>query len=181
MFAVLTTDQKGAIAELAIAKTALEFGVGVYVPVTAGERYDMIFDIQGRLVRVQCKWAARHEDVIVVRCYRTRRNRDGLLNRRYTAEEIDAYAAYCADLGKCYFLPFADFAGRRNIQLRLRPARNNQRLRINWAGEFEFAATLGRLGAVAQLGERESGRLEVTGSSPVGSTSELRQLPELSF
>ena len=41
--------------------------------------------------------------------------------------------------------------------------------RVNWAEEYEFAATLGVPGAVAQLGERERGTLEVTGSSPVGS------------
>ena len=41
---------------------------------------------------------------------------------------------------------------------------------MNWAKDFEFAATLGRFGAIAQLGERVSGRDEVAGSSPAGST-----------
>jgi hypothetical protein len=31
--------------------------------------------------------------------------------------------------------------------------RPDQRLRINWADDFDFAAKLKRLGAVAQLGE----------------------------
>jgi PD-(D/E)XK endonuclease len=39
---VLTTDQKGGAAELAIAHAAAELGVGVLKPLTDGERYDLI-------------------------------------------------------------------------------------------------------------------------------------------
>jgi hypothetical protein len=39
----LSTDQKGAIAELAIAHAALKLGVDVYRPVAEGGRYDLIF------------------------------------------------------------------------------------------------------------------------------------------
>ena len=72
---------------------------------------------------------------------------------------------------KCYFLPFDVVAGQRTIRLRLGPTLNNQRLGIRWAKDFEFGATLSRLGAVAQLGERLAGSQKATGSSPVGSTS----------
>ena len=88
----------------------------------------------------------------------------------YSAEEIDAFAAYCHELDRCYFLPFEIFPGRRAIHLRLAPARNNQRARVNWAKDFEFAATLGPHGAIAQLGERRAGSAKVAGSSPAGST-----------
>jgi PD-(D/E)XK endonuclease len=167
---MLTTDQKGAVAELAIATAAADLGVGVWRAYTV-ERYDLIFDLRPGLLRVQCKWAARHGDVIVVRCYRNRRNRNGLLRQFYSPHDIDAYAAYCAEVRKCYLLPIGEFTNRIAIQLRLEPAKNNQNLRINWAKDYEFAATLGRGGAIAQLGERVSGRDEVAGSSPAGSTS----------
>ena len=88
----------------------------------------------------------------------------------YSADEIDAFAAYCAEVDECYFLPIDAFARRRNIQLRLAPTKNNQAQRINWAKDYEFAATLGPLGAVAQLGEHLAGSQKATGSSPVGST-----------
>lgn len=153
---MLTSDQKGAVAELAIAKAAADLGIGVWGPYTV-ERYDLIFDLRPGLVRVQCKWATRHGDIVSVRCYRNRRNRDGLLRQYYSAEEIDAYAAYCPDVDRCYFLPIESFANRIAIQLRLAPAKNNQNVRINWAKDYEFAATLGAQGAVAQLGERRAG------------------------
>jgi hypothetical protein len=155
---MLTTDQKGAIAEMGIAWHATNLGVDVYKPVAEGGRCDLIFDLRERLWRVQCKWASRHGDVLVVRCYSARRAREGLRKRLYTAEEIDAFAAYCAELDRCFFLPLERFRGKGTIQLRLAPSRNNQRLGVNWADEFDFMATLAQpQGAVAQLGERLAG------------------------
>jgi hypothetical protein len=168
----MTTDQKGAIAELAIALAAVRPGIDVYRPVAEGGRYDLIFEIDDRLWRVQGKWAPRHGDVVVVRCYSSRRTREGLLRRIYAPGEIDAFAAYCPQLNRCYFLPYALFESRTEVALRVAPTRNNQNRGVNWASQYEFEATLGREGAVAQLGERESGTLEVTGSIPVGSTLE---------
>jgi PD-(D/E)XK nuclease superfamily protein len=168
---MLTTDQKGNVAEACIAAAAVKFGVEVYRPMGEGQRYDLIFDMGSRLLRVQCKWTTRYNDILIVRCYSTRRIAgDKIITRRYTEDEIDAVAAYCDELDRCYLLPVELWSGRRQLHLRLAPSRNNQLRRINWAKDYEFAARLEGLGAVAQLGERQSGRLEATGSSPVGST-----------
>jgi hypothetical protein len=154
---MLTTDRKGAIAEMGIAWHAFMLGVDVYKPIAEGGRCDLIFDL-GELWRVQCKWARRRDDVLLVQCCSNRRAREGLRRRLYSADEIDAFAAYCAELDRCFFLPFARFPGRSSIQLRLAPTRNNQKLGINWADEYDFTATLAQpLGAVAQLGERRAG------------------------
>jgi hypothetical protein len=153
---MLSTDQKGTIAELAIARQAAEIGIGVWSAYTV-ERFDLIFDLRPELIRVQCKWACRYDDIVIVRCYSNRRNRDGLLRRLYSADDIDAFAAYCAKLDQCYFLPLESFAGRTSIQLRLAPTKNNQQAGVNWAKDFEFAATLRPRGAIAQLGERLAG------------------------
>ena len=166
---MLTTDQKGAIAESAIVHAAIKLGVGVFKPLLDGERYDLIFDLRPRLIRVQCKWAMRNGEVIIVRCYSARRTAGGLVSRRYTQNEIDAFAAYCADTDRCYYLPIEAFP-RRAIQLRLAPTRNNRALGVNWARDYEFAATLPTPGAIAQLGERLAGSQKVAGSSPAGST-----------
>jgi hypothetical protein len=167
---MLTTDQKGAIAEAAITLEAIKLGVEVYRPAAEGGRFDMIFVLESRLVRVQCKWAPRIGDAVVVRLYSSRRARDGLRRRIYTADEVDAFAAYCPDNGRCYLIPFGAIAARAQILLRLEPTRNNQHELVNWAKDYEFAATLRRYGAIAQLGERRHGMAEVVGSSPTGST-----------
>jgi hypothetical protein len=153
----MTTNQKGAIAETAIVLAAMKLGIGVFKPLTDGERYDLIFRIGSELVRVQCKTAVKVGHGLKVPCYSARRCRDGFLKRPYTAEETDAIAAYSRELDRCYYLPLSRFKRRTYIQLRLAPTRNNQRHRINWARDFEFAVTLGAYGAVAQLGERRAG------------------------
>ena len=49
------TTLKGAIAEAAIMAAAVELGVVVLRPMIEGRRYDLVFDIDHRLFRVQCK------------------------------------------------------------------------------------------------------------------------------
>jgi hypothetical protein len=138
---VLTTDEKGAIAEAEIAAAAIRHGLGVARPL-APRRYDLVFDTCMRLLRVQCKWASLLGDVVVVRCRSSRRGRAGYIRRDYMSSEVDAIAAYCGDLDKCLWLPMERFEARSAIQLRLVPARNNQQMNINDAGAFDFDATL---------------------------------------
>jgi hypothetical protein len=170
MLSMLTTDQKGVLAEQAIVFEALKLGAGVFQPL-GDERYDLILDLRPDLLRVQCKWATRSGDVVQIRTRRCRRGPEGLIHRAYKLGEIDAVAAYCADLEQCYLLPLEMSVGRAMVQLRLAPSKNNQHLRINWARDFEFGATLAKLnGPIAQLGERLSGTQKVAGSIPAGST-----------
>jgi PD-(D/E)XK nuclease superfamily protein len=122
---VLTTDQKGAVAEAAIAHAAIELGFGVSRPL-ADERYDFIFDLRPRLLRIQCKWALRYGDVVIIRCHRLRRTAAGLFRRLYEAAEVDAFAASCAELRRCYFSPIEESPLQKEIRLRLSPTRNNQ-------------------------------------------------------
>ena len=148
----------------------MHLGIDVYRPLNDGTRCDLIFDLAGKLMRVQVKWAHLSGDVLIIRCYRCRRTKAGLLTRSYTANEVDAFAAYSMDLDKCFFLPFEVMQGRNTVQLPLAPSKNNQQAGINWAEAYEFGATLSQFGAVAQLGERLRGTQEVGGSSPPGST-----------
>ncbi len=103
---MLSTNQKGAIAEAAIVHAAVAASIGVFRPVM-DERYDLIFDVRPRLLRVQCKWAVYARGVVAVRCYSCRRRANGLFRRTYTEDEIDALAAYCLELDQCYLLLIA--------------------------------------------------------------------------
>jgi hypothetical protein len=135
---MLSTNQKGAIAETAIMHHAVRLGIEVYRPVVEGGRYDLIFGLDSGLLRIQCKWAARKGDVVVVNCISCRRGREGFVRRRYTADEIDAFAAYCVDVDRCFILPIAEFPAQGAIQLRLGPTRNNQKAGINWADDYDL-------------------------------------------
>ena len=121
---MLTTNQKGAVAEAAIALEAIKLGIGVYRPL-GDERCDFIFDLHPRLMRVQCKWASRRGGVIVVQLYSARRTAGGVRRMYYSPTEIDAFAAYAPDTGRCYFAEFAQIGVRQALNLRLEPAKNN--------------------------------------------------------
>src|SRR5688500_9708287 len=89
----MTTDQKGAIAEKAVVLAAIKLGVEVYRPVAEGGRCDLILGLEGRLVRLQCKWASYRNGVLTILCYTFRRTRDGYRKTTYCASEVDAVAA----------------------------------------------------------------------------------------
>lgn len=168
---VLTTDQKGNLAEQAVVLAAARAQLAVLRPVGEGSRYDLVFDLGSRLIRVQCKWAPRRGEVVVVRCQSCRRGPDGQMWRPYTAEQVDAIAAYCPEVDACYFIPITRVEGSRQIQLRLTPARNAQRGAIAWAHDYEFSKVdWSAFGAVAQLEERRRGTPKAGGSSPPSST-----------
>jgi hypothetical protein len=157
------TTQKGALAEAAIALEATRLGFVVLRPMTEGRRYDLVIDMGPRLLRVQCKWARRTGNVLVIKTSTQRLTPNGYVQTTYCTEEIDGIAAYCDELKRCFYLPIAMASGRRGFHLRLAPAANNQQMAINWASHHEF-------GAIAQLGERLAGSQKVVGSSPTSST-----------
>jgi prevent-host-death family protein len=137
---------KGNVAELKIAAEATRLGVPVLRPMTEHERYDMVFELGTRLLRVQCKWASVSGDVIAVATGGNRLTPRGYVRSTYGRQEIDAIAVYCGGLDQCYLLPIELVAGRYLIHLRLAAAKNGQRACLNWAADYELA------GAVAQLG-----------------------------
>jgi PD-(D/E)XK endonuclease len=164
---VLSTNEKGGIAETAIAAAATKLGISVLRPIVEHGRYDLAFEIGDRLLRVQCKWGQLDDAGAIVRVAlkSNRLTPAGYVQRAYTADEIDLVAVYCAQLDRCYLLPIELVAGRRAIHLRVTPPLNGQRACIQLASRFEFD------GAVAQLEERDAGSVEARGSSPLSSIS----------
>ena len=155
---------KGNVAELQIAAEAAGLGIDVLRPMTEHCRYDLVFELAGRLYRIQCKAASVKGDMLPVATGTKRLTPRGYVCTTYSADEIDAVAVYCADLKRCYLIPIEVVAGQHLIHLRLAAPRNGQRACLNWASEYEFP------GAVAQLGERRAGSAKVRGSSPLSST-----------
>jgi prevent-host-death family protein len=141
-----STNQKGSIAELKIAAAAAELGVPVLAPMTEHGRYDLAFEVGGRFLRVQCKWAARKGGVVIVNLASYRYTSRGHIVTKYGVDEIDAVAAYCGDLDECYLLPAELVAGMRAIQLRLEAPKNGQMAALHWTTDYSLS------GAVAQLG-----------------------------
>ena len=162
---MLNSNDKGNIAEAAIALEAIKLGVDVLKPVAEHGRYDLAFDLGHRIVRVQCKWARLDGEVICAHLSGFRQTTNGPVRTTYSADEIDAVALYCDELERVYLVPIEVVDGQSAVQLRLSPPKNGQRAAINWAQRYLLS------GAVAQLGERRHGMAEVRGSSPLSSTT----------
>jgi prevent-host-death family protein len=160
------SNRKGSIAELKIAAAAAALDIPVLQPMTEHGRYDLVFEIGGQLLRVQCKWARRKGDVVVINFCNYRITTNGPKRTKYRAGEIDALAAYCGEVDRVYLLPPDLVVGRSMIHLRLNAPRNGQRAALNWAADYELN------GAIAQLGERRRGTPEAAGSSPASSISD---------
>ena len=163
---MLSTNQKGGIAETAITAAAYKLDIPVMRPVVEHGRYDLAFEIGGRLRRVQCKWGGLSDDgaIIKVSLQSNYLTPAGYVRNSYTAEEIDLVAVYCGELDRCYLLPSTLACGRTSVFLRLTPPKNGQRACLNLAVDFEFE------GAVAQLVEHRHGMARARGSSPLSST-----------
>ncbi len=141
----LTPSQKGAVAEAEIAAAATRLGLVVLRPLCDGSRYDLGIDVGSRVLRVQCKWAARTGDVLAVRSRTCRRASNGYVRTTYSGAEIDALAVYSADTDCCYLLPIADVEHLSTISLRLAPTGNKQASGVRWASDYELARTIERL------------------------------------
>jgi prevent-host-death family protein len=165
--AIGDSNHKGNVAELKIAATAAELGIGVYKPLTEHGRCDLCFDIGGQLLRIQCKWGSMEPDVIVVRTGGSYHSPTrGYVLSTYSADEVDAIAVYCGGNDQCYLLPIAEFEGLSYVHLRLAPTRNGQVLGVRMAADYQ-------LGAVAQLAERSAGSRKAGGSNPPSSTQKV--------
>ena len=160
----MTSNQKGAIAEAEIYCAAIWAGVPVAKPMSEHGRADLVLELGGSLHRIQCKWGNLSKGVVSVRMGTCRLTPRGYVRTTYDAREVDAFGIYCAALDKCYLLPIEEASGQIHIHLRVKPAMNNLRAGVKWAAQFEFP------GAIAQLGERRSGRPKAAGSSPASST-----------
>lgn len=163
-------NHKGNVAELAFAAEAAQLGLTVYAPLTEHGRADLVLGIGGRLLRVQCKWANKKNDVVFINLQTSRRGPNGYVRTTYSADEVDAIGAYCDDLKTSFLVPIDLTEGKSAISLRLAPARNGQRAALNWAEQY-------RLGAVAQLAERLAGSEEARGSNPLSSTFPAENAP----
>lgn len=143
----LTRGQKGAIAEAGVTAAALHAGVGVLRPVSEGMRYDLVFDVGDRFLRVQCKWACLGDGVVTA-ILRTSRHTptNGYVHTTYSAREVDCCALYCDELRRTFLVPIAEVAGAASVRLRLTPARNNQRSRVRMADDYDLAKMIHDLG-----------------------------------
>ena len=136
--ASLSTNRKGNIAEAAVAFHAARLGIEVFRPLFEHGRYDLVLELDGELLRVQCKWAQLAGEYVRIKISGSRYTPSGYVKSTYSVGEIDAVAAYCADLDRCYLLPAELVTNKTAIQLRQTATKNGQLAGLNWAKDYEL-------------------------------------------
>ena len=87
----MNTNQQGKITELKILTYMTELGYAVSIPFGDKERYDQIWDINGKLLRIQVKTShLKNESSFLFKCKSTSNGVD----HRYTTDEIDYFATW---------------------------------------------------------------------------------------
>lgn len=138
----LNPKQKGNLTELKCLSAFYELGYQCNIPYGENSRYDFIADIDGKLIRVQCK-TSREVDVGVIEfpCRSSRSNTHSNLQRRYTANEIDYFCTFWD--GKCYLIPVTECSITKI--LRFVPPKNGQKVGITYAKDYELQGQLEKL------------------------------------
>ena len=109
----MDTKLKGDIAEEAAILQALKRGWGVLKPIGDRLSYDLIFDVQGALVKIQVKgaWFDDARGNYVVDNRRTKTNRRFMIRGAYGRSDFDFALVYLSDLDLFYVFPVDVFIG----------------------------------------------------------------------
>jgi hypothetical protein len=109
----MNTKLKGDIAEQAAILHALKRGWGVLGPVGDRLAYDLVFDVEGTLVKVQVKyaWFDQARGNFVVDNRRTKTNRRFMLRDAYETSDFDFALVYIEQLDLFYVFPVDVFIG----------------------------------------------------------------------
>lgn len=139
---MFTTHQKGEIAQLKIQIRAAEKGVLVSRPTTEA-RYDIVLDIDGKLIRAQIKYSdhkpsksAGSKGCIEVRL--SRETRGNGKQRTYSKDEVDVILVYLPRVDKIVWLNPDEFHGKASVSLRIEPTRNGQMSGVKMISDYEW-------------------------------------------
>lgn len=127
---------KGELSQAKVMATLLEKGKVILLPFGDNQRYDLVIDEGGTLVRVQVKTGRvkASGDTIV---FNTCSNHPGPGRRPYKGE-ADMFGIYCPETATVYMVPVAD-CGATEAHLRIAAPRSLvNRSTIRWAKDYEL-------------------------------------------
>lgn len=135
------TKYKGNITEIETILAFMKLGYNVLTPYGDCERYDLVADVNGKFLKIQCKTSSPQDDEGIAyrfSCRSTHKVNGQMKMAKYQEGEID-YFATCIN-GKCYLIPQKE-CGSDKI-LRFAPPKNNNTRGINFAKDYEIEVIL---------------------------------------
>ena len=106
----LTPKEKGNLTELQCLVSFAELGLKTSIPYGENCRYDFILDVNGHLLKIQCKsshpLSLENNEGFAFKCQSVNASSTGIYSSRYSKEEIDYFSTYFN--GQCYLVPVED-------------------------------------------------------------------------
>lgn len=134
------TQSIGNVTELKCITKFIEMGYEVSIPYGNGAKYDFIADVNGKLIKIQCKASKNpkkngiiDENAFCFDATCSTTNTKKTTRHIYTAEQIDYFATEWND--KIYLIPVSECSTSKT--LRLLPPKNNNQI-YNKAEDYEI-------------------------------------------
>mgnify|MGYP001291321766 CR=1 FL=1 len=125
------TKQKGDIGQLIVATDLTRRGWNIAFPYGENIKYDLIAEKNGICRRVQVKAVTPKNGALRVNC----RSSNNWSVRSYKPNDFEVLAAVDLKNQNVYFIP-SDRIKKNLMNLRLSPAKNEQKININFAEDF---------------------------------------------
>ena len=97
----MNTNQKGKLTEIEVLAYITKLGYSVSIPFGDKDRYDQIWDINGKLLKIQIKtahWKNENHNAFTFKCKTSSNGKD----YKYTKEDIDYFATMWEN--QCYLI-----------------------------------------------------------------------------
>jgi hypothetical protein len=117
----------------------LKHGHVVLTPFGDNQRYDLVVDVGGRFIRIQCKTARLIKGALQFSTCSSQSHR-GRGKQGYKGQ-AELFGVYSPDLDKVYFIG-VDGVGDHGAHLRVDEPRNGQDRHVRYARDFEFKGSL---------------------------------------
>jgi hypothetical protein len=125
-------------AEAAILSELVKRAYRVLLPFGVNQRYDLVLDCDGRLLKAQCKTGRLRDGAIEFRAVSTQCNMNRTRIVGY-AGQVDLFIVYCFETKGVYVIPADEVRGAR-MSLRVSLPRNRQCKGVRWAKDYELPA-----------------------------------------
>lgn len=112
----MTTKEKGNLTELLCLCEFAKLGIKVSIPYGEDCKYDFILDVNGHLLKVQCKTSQKLENLegFSFKCESVVVTTKRITATKYTLNDIDFFATM--DENQCYLVPVEECGVRKTLR-----------------------------------------------------------------
>ena len=139
------TQQKGLSTELHCQLDLINLGIQCLTPITEDSRYDIVAEVNGKFIKIQCKTAswskktAKDKVAFDISTYRVTINTKKATRHKYTSDEIDYF--YTWFNGQGYLVSINEAKGL-NFRFRYEYPSSNQHEGIHLAENYKIEEVL---------------------------------------